>query len=90
MLSVEASKFIPWIPALAAVICGACGWHRKLRVYAAPVSILSIVAAFLISFGLKGDVGAGKTVTAFSWIRIGNAVPCCLRWGWSVFCAAAI
>ena len=72
MLSVETAKFIPWIPALAALICGVCAGHKKLRVYAAPVSILSIGAAFLISFGLSGNVGAGTSVAAFSWIHIGR------------------
>ncbi len=74
MSKLDAFKFIPWIPALAALICGACCWHRKLRVYAAPVSILSIVAAFLISFGFRDAVAAGNpnTINAFSWIHIGN------------------
>ena len=74
MQSVETFRFIPWIPALAALICGACCWHKKLRVYAAPVSILAIATAFLISFGLWGAVKASepKPVKAFSWIHIGD------------------
>ncbi len=65
---------IPWLPALGAVLCGLCCTRRGLRGLAAPICVLSIFAAFCLSFGLRGAVadGGGATGTAFEWIHIGG------------------
>ena len=65
---------IPWLPALAAVLCGVCCTSRGLRKFAAPICIASIAGAFGLSLLAAGAVGHEHrgTVTAFEWIRVGG------------------
>ncbi len=52
-MSIETIKFLPWLPALAAVVCGVCCMHKSLRRYAAVVCIAAIAGAFVIAFGVS-------------------------------------
>jgi NADH-quinone oxidoreductase subunit L len=79
-MNIELAKFIPWIPALAAIGCGICCTHKSLRKLAAPLCIAAIFLAFLIALAVSGSVKpfdpahadaadlAAHTVTAWTWI----------------------
>ncbi len=74
-MGVETARWIPWLPAVAAVLCGLCCTRRSLRVAAAPVCIASILGAFGITWMVKGGIepGAdGAVVPFFDWIQIGG------------------
>jgi len=69
-------KFIPWLPALAAILCGFCCTQGSLRKFAAPISVASIALAFLLSIMANGVLGgqeAGSYVVHFfEWIHAGD------------------
>ncbi len=79
-MSIELAKFIPWIPALAAVGCGLCCTRKSLRKFAAPICIAGVLLAFLLAVAVSGSVKpfdpahsdaadlAAHTVTAWTWI----------------------
>ena len=76
-------KWIPWLPALAAVLCGVCCCKKSLRPAAAWVCITSLLAAFVITWLTKGQVDtgipgipgvAGQVVPFFEWIRVDGFV----------------
>ncbi len=76
-MSIEFAKWVPWLPAAAAVFCGLCCTNRRMRTLAAPVCIVSLVSGFLITLGVKGQIGgelsdAGTRLQVFEWIRIGG------------------
>lgn len=72
---IEAAKFIPWVPALGAVVCGVCATRKSLRSWAGPVAVLAILTSFvlslLVSRGMQGLAGA-VTVQLWSWIISGG------------------
>ena len=72
---IEAAKFIPWVPALGAVVCGVCATRKSLRSWAGPVAVLAILTSFvlslLVSRGMQGLSGA-VTVQLWSWITSGG------------------
>jgi NADH-quinone oxidoreductase subunit L len=63
---------IPWLPALAAVLCGLCCVKRSLRKLAAPICIASIAGAFALSVMTYTGSTLPLTVKAFSWITVGD------------------
>ena len=70
---INAALFIPWLPALAAVVCGLCCTRKSLRRYAASVCIVSIAGGFVLTALASTDVGSeGKVVKAFEWINTGG------------------
>jgi len=77
--SLELARFIPLVPLIGMLICGALGCLKvkKARVLAAPVAILSVAGSFgislLVMFG-AGDMSAfhGYSFTAFEWITVGD------------------
>ncbi len=69
----NAVHFIPWFPALAAVLCGVCCTKKAWRGFAAPIAIASIAIAFLLSVIVStSDYGSGAVVHSFNWINIGD------------------
>src|SRR6185369_68786 len=69
-MNVELAKFIPWLPALAAVLCGVCCMKPSLRKLAAPICVLGIFAAFMISVIVSRGVathGLETTTSAGVW-----------------------
>ncbi|MCE9590788.1 MAG: NADH-quinone oxidoreductase subunit L [Planctomycetes bacterium] len=72
-MNLDLIKFIPWLPALAAVLCGLCCTKKALRCLAAPICILSIASGFVIAFLHRGGVPPGGAVVPFfEWINIGG------------------
>ena len=72
-MGIELAKWIPWLPAVAAALCGLCLTRRSLRTYAAPICIASIVGAFLITLSVAGSLPkgpVGQVVKFFDWIRV--------------------
>jgi NADH-quinone oxidoreductase subunit L len=51
-LNAELLKWIPWIPAAAALLCGLCCLHKSMRAPAAVICILGLGAALAISLGV--------------------------------------
>jgi NADH-quinone oxidoreductase subunit L len=49
----ETLKFIPWLSAAAAVLCGLCCLRKNWRVWSAPICILAIAAGFIIAFAVN-------------------------------------
>jgi hypothetical protein len=74
MNQVNAAIWSPWLPAIAAVLCGVCCTKAKWRSYAAVFCIASIALGFLISVGVATQVEAGKPAVAhaFDWINVGG------------------
>ncbi|MCX5661307.1 MAG: NADH-quinone oxidoreductase subunit L [Planctomycetota bacterium] len=73
-LELETIKWIPWLPALAAVVGGVCCMRKSMRNLAAPACILSILAGFIITLGVqsKVTVDSPRVFKAFTWIHIEN------------------
>ena len=74
-MSVEIARWIPWLPALAAVVGGLCCWKKSLRPLAAVVCIASILAGFVITWSIQGQIRPGEGATVipfFDWIHIGG------------------
>ena len=73
-MDIDAAKWIPWLPALAAVLCGLCAARRSLCVWAAPVCIAGIAGAFLLTLGAAGAVESGRPlpIRCFEWIAVGQ------------------
>jgi NADH-quinone oxidoreductase subunit L len=65
---------IPWLPALAAVLCGLCCTQRRLRRWSAWICAGAVLWSCLISVGLIGYIQPGSAVgyRAFEWLRIGQ------------------
>jgi len=78
-MDLQFAILIPWLPALAAALCGVCCVKRGLRKLAAPTCILSILGGFLVTLGISGRVGpageghaaAQHVIEAFRWIGVG-------------------
>ncbi len=81
----NAALFIPWLPALAAVLCGICCMNKKWRQFSAPLCIASIASAFVATLVVMSHGVApfdanltteqlknNHVVTAFEWINSGN------------------
>ena len=71
----ELVKWIPWFPALAAVLCGVCCMRKEWRRYAAPVCIAATAIGFLIALMALGSVRSlheAKVVGLFDWISVGD------------------
>lgn len=77
-MTIDAARWIPWLPALAAVLCGLCCTRRSLRYLAAPICIASILAGFVITYLTYGHVfdaqgnGVFHNRWAFTWLRVGG------------------
>ncbi|MDP6153182.1 MAG: NADH-quinone oxidoreductase subunit L [Phycisphaeraceae bacterium] len=76
-MNIELVKWIPWLPALGAVVCAGVAFApRRVRWIAAPVCVLSILIGFLITCGIAGGIGyedgTHQTVTVFQWIHAGT------------------
>jgi NADH-quinone oxidoreductase subunit L len=66
---------IPWLPALAVLLCGACCLRPEWRRAAGPICVLSIFASFLIAVWLYFTTGVAAnpgTALAFNWIEVGG------------------
>jgi NADH-quinone oxidoreductase subunit L len=78
-MSIQSAIYIPWIPALAAVLCGVCCARRELRKFAGAICVLAIACSFALALSVAGSVkpfGPGgvqeHVVTAFAWMHVGN------------------
>ena len=75
-MDTQVAKFIPWIPALAAALCGLCCMKRALRPLAAWICIAGIAIPFALSvmiFSVVAGTGkAGASVKAFEWLNVGE------------------
>jgi NADH-quinone oxidoreductase subunit L len=73
-MNVQLIKFLPWLPAIGAVLCGLCCTHKSLRKAAGPISVLSIFLAFLLAVGVYSGLGDrfSEVVHAFTWMHVGN------------------
>ena len=49
-MTIETARWIPWLPALASVICVVLGMVRGLRILAAPVCVVGIFSSFVLTF----------------------------------------
>ncbi len=74
-MMMDAAKFIPWVPALGAVLCGLCATRKSLRGWAGPIAVLAVLGAFVLSIlssRALHDVGSSMTVPLWSWITSGG------------------
>jgi NADH-quinone oxidoreductase subunit L len=79
-MNLELGILIPWLPALAVLLCGLCCLRADWRRAAGPICVLSIFVGFLISLWLYFTTGAAsgdasaidRTVTFFKWINVGD------------------
>ncbi len=74
-MMMDAAKFIPWVPALGAVLCGLCATRKSLRSWAGPIAVLAVLTAFVLSLLTSRalhDVGSSMTVPLWSWITSGG------------------
>ncbi|MDX1683188.1 MAG: NADH-quinone oxidoreductase subunit L, partial [Phycisphaeraceae bacterium] len=70
---------IPWLPALAAVLCGICCIRKSWRWLAAPISIAGTALAFLVAVliapGIEdfdAEKPAANVFELFRWIEVGD------------------
>jgi len=70
----ELAKFIPWIPLLAAVVCGICGMRRDWRGYAGPVAVAGVVLSFFLTLTVYPAIGSSgaENVVLMRWIEVGT------------------
>jgi NADH-quinone oxidoreductase subunit L len=71
----ELLKWIPWIPALAAVLCGLCCARQAWRGYAAPICIGATAVGFVMAvlvYLVPGQIGPNEphVLTLFKWIHV--------------------
>lgn len=67
------AQYIPWLPALAAALCGLCCMNKSLRTLAAPISILGILGAFVLSVITWLTIDSTLIqLTLFKWISVGS------------------
>ena len=73
-MNLDLAKWIPWLPALGAVLCGLCCLKRSLRRWAAAICIVTIASGFIISFAVQSQVKAGDQhdLAFANWIHIGT------------------
>ena len=74
-MTLQTAQWIPWLPGLAAVLCGVCCFRPTWRRFAGPICVLSILAGFLITCGVYRQVpqdGDHRIVEFFDWIRVGG------------------
>mgnify|MGYP006430758765 CR=1 FL=1 len=71
---VELTKFIPWISAIAAVLCGVCGWRREWRWLAGPICVAGVVMGFALTLTALPAIGShhAETVELMRWIGVGS------------------
>ena len=73
-MTVELLKFVPWISAVAAVLCGVCGWKREWRWLSGPICVAGVVMGFaltLVAYPFIGSHGADDVVL-MRWIEVGT------------------
>lgn len=75
----EAAKYIPWLPALGAVLCGLCCMSKSLRKLAAPIAIAAVGGAFVCTLIVWGNVEAfdpenpqANIIKLWDWMHIGD------------------
>ncbi len=71
------AQYIPWLSAIAAVLCGLCACTKKLRGAAAPICILGIAGGLVLALQTSGSIwhdnhATAKVVTLFQWIHVGG------------------
>jgi NADH-quinone oxidoreductase subunit L len=74
-MPLEAAKYIPWLSAAAAVLCGVCCCRKSWRVLAAPICIAALLGGFALTVGALRAAGPHdlpRVITAFDWIHAGN------------------
>ncbi len=84
MSELEIAKFIPWVPAVGAALCGLCCTRERFRAWAGPICVASILIAFAMSVGIYshvvGDGHGGEAghhiagphvVTLYTWMTAG-------------------
>ena len=55
-MSIELAKWIPWLPAIGALLCGVCCTGKSIRRLAAPICVAAIFIPFLITLLVAGSV----------------------------------
>ncbi len=75
-MTFELPILICWLPALGAVLCGLCCMHRRLRVCAGPICVLSILLPFVVTLvGRERFTGENPTIVhMFNWIHAGRFI----------------
>lgn len=73
-MDLSVAKYIPWLPAISAVLCGICCTSKSLRKLAAPITILAIAVGFVLAFLTRGSLGESghQIVPFFEWIEVGG------------------
>jgi NADH-quinone oxidoreductase subunit L len=67
----EIAKWIPWLPAIAAALCGLCCIRPGLRKLAAPICIAALAGAFgLSAWAVKPSGHEADIVHAFNWLYV--------------------
>ncbi len=71
---ISLAKFIPWLPALSAILCAVCCVRKQWRQCAAWLCVGATALAFVLSVIAAGSLPAhGKIILdCFEWIRIGG------------------
>ncbi len=71
-----AAKFIPWTPAVGAVVCAWMGTQSTLRKFSGWACVASIAVAFAATVFIAGNGGLGAgfklPVEMFDWINVGG------------------
>ncbi len=74
-MDLSIAQIVPWLPFLAAGLCGLCCIKPSLKKLAGPICVLSILAGLLITIGVYAAVpkdGGFEVVTFFKWIEVGG------------------
>ena len=73
-MTVELTKFIPWISAVAALLCGVCGWKREWRWLSGPICVAGVVMGFALTLTALPEVGSSGAfdVVLMRWIGVGT------------------
>ncbi len=74
-MALEIAKWIPWLPALAAVLCGICCAKPSLRKFAGVICLASIAASFGLSLVAGSHIhhdSPARIVQFWNWIHVGE------------------
>ncbi len=73
-MELELIKYLPWIPALAAALCGLCCADRAFHKLAGVLCVLATLATLVLTVGTYAgfDGESVEIVTAFAWMGVGS------------------
>jgi len=72
-MPIDLLGFVPWLPAVAAALCGACCVYKPMRKWAGYVCVGGIGLSLLLTLATLNQFGDhGSTVRLFEWIAVGG------------------